>query len=89
MPRYERQGHQDGQEGVSQEDSTRGRVVILLGSVCGNRQARIRNNTIEKIGYNSSGEEALVRNQEEFFFRFSSSVFFKSRFIRALTGRDH
>lgn len=70
MPRYERQGHQDGQEGVSQEDSTRGRVVILLGSVCGNRQARIRNNTIEKIGYNvnSSGEEALVRNQEEFVF---------------------
>lgn len=65
MPRYERQGHQDGQEGVSQEDSTRGRVVILLGSVCGNRQARIRNNT---IGYNSSGEEALVRNQEEFVF---------------------
>lgn len=63
MPRYERQGHQDRQEGVSQEDSTRGRVVILLGSVCGNRQARIRNNT---IGYNSSGEEALVRNQEEF-----------------------
>lgn len=47
----------------------------LLGSVCDNRQARIRNNTIEKIGYNSSGEEALVRNQEEFFFRFSSSVF--------------
>lgn len=75
MPRYERQGHQDGQEGVSQENSTRGRVVILLGSVCGNRQARIRNNTIEKIGYNSSGEEALVRNQEDFFFRFSSSVF--------------
>lgn len=68
MPRYERQGHQDGQEGVSQEDSTRGRVVILLGSVCDNRQARIRNNTIEKIGYNSSGEEALVRNQEEFVF---------------------
>lgn len=65
MPRYERQGHQDGQEGVSQEDSTRGRVVILLGSVCGNRQARIRNNN---IGYNSSGEEALVRNQEEFVF---------------------
>lgn len=27
-----------------------------------------RNNTIEKIGYNSSGEEALVRNQEEFVF---------------------
>lgn len=84
MPRYERQGHQDGQEGVSQEDSTRGRVVD-----CWEVYVTIGRQGLGKIGYNSSGEEALVRNQEEFFFRFSSSVFFKSRFIRALTGRDH
>lgn len=63
MPRYERQGHQEtGRKGSAkktvQEAESRLKHGDIVGSTCGNREARIRNNTIDKMGHiSSNGEE--------------------------------